>query len=372
MNSQALCLGLLVLLTGASCTSHTETEEQTTYPVGSPLVADTADYEEYVAQIAALQNVEVRSRVKGFMDVIHVDEGQFVHAGQVLFTISNKVYAQQAEQAHAEVLSATAELTSAQVELDNTQKLLAKDIVASPELTAAKAKVASLEAQLAQAKSEAARADLELSCTEIRAPFDGIIDRLPIKQGSVVEEGLLLTTISNNKDVYAYFNLSERDYLNHIAAGDDARAKQVGLVLANGARYTHQGVIETIESEFNQGTGNIAFRARFPNPEGLLKHGGTGKVRVRTPIRNAMLIPQQATFEIQGNTYVYVLDKASKAHMRLIKPSHRLDHIYVVTDGIKPDERFVLNGAQEVKDGDLITPAKSAEESVVAMKRSAK
>ncbi|MEO8588425.1 MAG: efflux RND transporter periplasmic adaptor subunit [Flavobacteriales bacterium] len=371
MKTHALCFGVLALLATTSCTHQTGPVAEAIYPVASPVVADTADYDEYVAQITSLQNVEVRSRVKGFMDAIQVDEGQFVHEGQVLFSISNRVYEQEAQKAKAEVLSAAAELTSAQVELDNTQRLLAKDIVAAPELTAMKAKVASLEAQVAQAKSEAARADLELSYTEIRAPFDGIIDRLPIKRGSLVDEGMLLTTISNNKDVYAYFNLSERDYLNHITAGDDARSKGVALVLANGAPYMHKGVIETIESEFNEGTGNIAFRARFPNPEGLLKHGGTGKVRVRTPIKQALIIPQQATFEVQGNIYVYVLDKENKARMRQVMPSHRLDHIFVLSSGLTAEDRFVLNGAQTIKEGDLITPEK-AHPAEMAEKRSGK
>jgi RND family efflux transporter MFP subunit len=355
MNTRSWCLGLCAAMMLAACSEGTVQEEAATYPVASPVVTDTAYYDEYVAQLAAQQNIEIRARLEGFIEQIHVDEGQAVREGQLLFTIGSKEYTQEALRAQAAVRSTEAELQAARIELENTGKLKDKNIVSASELAMMRAKLEAAEARVAEAKAAAARAELDLAFTQVKAPFDGVINRIPNKRGSLVEVGALLTSLSNTDEVFAYFNLSEADYLDIVTTTRGDRAEDVSLVLANGMAFPAKGVIETTESEFDATTGNIAFRARFKNPKGVLKHGGTGKVRVRNPLAHAMLVPQKATFEVQGNTYLYVVDGEGIARMRAVRPSHRVEQDFVLTDGIAADERFLLEGVQRVRDGDRIT-----------------
>jgi len=349
-------LGMLAILLIAACSSNKIKETEEKYQVVNPLVMDTIYQNEFVAEINALQNVEIRSRIKGFIENIYVDEGQTVHKGQTLFTISSKGFQQDLLKAKASLKSAMADLKSAEIELQSTQNLLDKNIISKPELDLAKAKVDAMNAKIAEAQSDEAQANLNLSFAEIKAPFDGIINRIPNKTGSLVEEGTLLTTISNNKEVYAYFKVSETDYLNYITAKGEGKSKEVSLVLANGSLYNYTGMIETTESEFDKSTGNIAFRAKFPNPEQILKHGSSGKVLVKTALKNAMLIPQKSTFEVQENIYVFVVDKNNKVQQRKVVPSQRLPQLYVIISGLSNDDKIIYEGIQSVKDGEKIVP----------------
>lgn len=362
MNTRSWCLGLCAAILLAACSESTVQEEVATYPVASPVVIDTAYIDEYVAQLAAQQNVELRARLEGFIEQIHVDEGQAVSEGQLLFTIGSKEYAQEALRAQAAARSAEAELQAAHIELQNTEKLKDRNIVSASELEMMRAKLDAAEARVAEAKAAAARAEMDLAHTQVKAPFDGVINRIPNKRGSLVEVGTLLTTLSNTAEVFAYFNLSEEDYLDIVTTIRGDRAEDVSLLLANGMAFPAKGVIETTESEFNPTTGNIAFRARFQNPDGILKHGGTGKVRVRNALPRSMIIPQKATFEVQGNIYVYVVDDKGIVRMRQVVPTHRVELDYVLAEGLAANERFLLEGIQRVRDGDRITIAPGTDE----------
>jgi len=262
----------------------------------------------------------------------------------------------------AAVKSAQAELKYAEIELENTKRLLDKNIMAKPEYDLAAVKVDALKANLEEAQSDEAQANLKLSLTEIKAPFDGIINRIPNKKGSLVEEGTLLTTISNTDEVYAYFHVSEKEYLDFVAENktqtnkQSGRKEEVALVLANGELYKHKGIIETSESEFDQSTGNIAFRAKFPNTEHLLKHGGNGKIVIKKPVKKALIIPQKTTFEIQDKLYVYVVKPDSVVEQRNIVSNIRLPHLFIVETGLSPDEKIIYEGVQSVKEGDKIIP----------------
>jgi membrane fusion protein (multidrug efflux system) len=226
--------------------------------------------------------------------------------------------------------------------------------------------LAAAQAKLDQAKAEEAMSELYVSYTQIKAPFDGVIDRLKFKSGSLIDEGTLLTTLSNNKEVYAYFNVSEQDYLGFKAKDNNNDKSVVSLILANNQPHKYKGKIETIEGEFDSNTGSIPFRAKFPNPELLLKHGETGKVQLTMAIQNAMLIPQKATYELQDKIYVYVVDANNVVKSRNIVIKQKLPNFYVVESGINAGERFLLEGIQYVKDDDKIEPINTPIEQVVA------
>lgn len=340
-----------------SCTTEKNKEnKQEKFQVISPFIKDTTYQYEYVADINALQNVEIRTRIKGFIEDIHVDEGQFVHKGQIILSISSKEYQQNLLKAKATTKIALADLRSAEIELINIQKLLDKDIVAKTELDMIKAKIEAMNAKVAEAQSDETQAALNLSFAEIRAPFDGTINRLPNKEGSLITEGTLLTTISNTKEVYAYFNVSEKDYLDYIVSKEHNKSKEVSLMLANNTLYDQLGIIETTESEFDKSTGTIAFRAKFPNPKQLLKHGSSGKILVKIELKNAMLIPQKSTFEVQENVYVFVMNQQNTVQLRKVNIAFRLPQLYVITSGLSIDDKFIYEGIQNLKEGDKITP----------------
>ena len=304
------------------------------------MVIDTSFTKEYVAQIQSIQNVEIHAMVKGYLDKINVDEGEYVKAGQVLFNIRPIEF-------QAELSKAKAEAKAAELELQNTKILADKNIVSPTELALATAK-------LDQEKAEVALAELNLSYTEIKAPFDGIIDRIKFKTGSLIDEGTMLTTVSNNKEVYAYFNVSESEYLDYKTRAKNDDKNTATLLLANGECHKYKGTIETIESEFDNETGNIAFRAKFPNPDLLLKHGETGKVQLTVPIKNALIIPQKATFEIQDKIYAYVIDQNGVVKSRNITIKQSLPNIYVIDKGLTEKDRILFEGIQSVKEDEKI------------------
>ncbi len=359
MKNSALSIFVLVsIVLFVSCTSggNGETNANEKYKVISPLVKDTVYTNEYVAEINAFQNVEIRARVNGFIENIHVDEGETVYKGQLLFTISSQKYKQDLQKAKAILQNANAELKSAEIDLENAEKLLEKKIVAETDLEMMKTKVDAMKAKVAEAQSDEEQAQLNLSFAQVKAPFDGIINRIPNKAGSLADEGTLLTTISDNKEVFAYFNVSEIDYLNYVVSSEKGESKEVSLMLANNTLFANKGIIETTESEFDHYTGTIAFRAKFPNPTGILKHGASGKVLVNSFLPNAILIPQQCVFEVQENLYLYVIDKDNTIKQRQIIAEMRLGNMYLVTEGLSETDIVLYEGIQLIKEGDKIIP----------------
>jgi membrane fusion protein (multidrug efflux system) len=341
MKTNFIATGLLAFVLATSCnTKKEETTEREKFLVTSPLLMDTSFTKEFVTQIRSKRNVEIRAQEKGFLQGIYVDEGQYVHAGQVLFKIMPKIY-------EAELLKAEAEAKVTEIEYKNAKTLADKNIVSKNEQAVALAK-------LEQAKAEVALAKVHLSFTDIRAPFDGIIDRIPKKLGSLIDEGELLTTLSDNSEIYAYFNVSEAEYLKHQTDIQHRGDKQVTLKMANNEFLKAPGIIEVIESEFDSETGNIAFRAKFPNPNNLLKNGETGKVIMTIPATNTLVIPQKATYEIQDKKYVYVVDKTNKVASREITVTGQLPDLYVIESGLSQTDKIVLEGVQKIKDDDKI------------------
>ncbi len=344
---------LFALLYQTSCTSNKEKKEEVVrYTVTSPLRMDTTFTKEYVSQIRSVRNIELRAQEKGYLQNIYVDEGQFVKAGQVLFRIMPKLY-------EAELLKAQAEAKAAEIELQNAKTLADKNIVSKNEQAMAQAK-------LDQAKAEIALAKLHLSFTEIRAPFDGTIDRIPKKLGSLIDEGELLTSLSDNSQMFVYFNVSEPEYLEYQTNIKGRGDNKVSLLLANNHLLEDKGSVEIIESEFNNETGNIAFRARFPNTNKLLRNGETGKVLMTVPVKNALIIPQKATYEIQDKKYVFVVDKNNVVRSRNIMVLGEMPDLYVVENGLDEKDRILLEGVQKVKEDDKIRYEYQAPQEVIA------
>lgn len=349
--NQILFLALCLIAT--SCSSKKETEKVDTYEVINPIVKDTAYSNEYVAEIQSVKYVEVRSKLKGFIEKIHVDEGQSVKEGQLLFTLSFLEFEKELQKANAAYKSAVADLRVAEVELKNVKRLVEKNIVSEAELDVIKAKVDALKADMEEAMANKEQVALNLSFTQIRAPYSGIINRVPNKAGSLIAEGDMLTSISDSREVFAYFNLSEIDYLNYIST-EEKENKTVSLKLANHVLYGYEGKIEMIESELDHATGNIAFRARFPNPDAILKHGANGKVIVNKQLKNALLIPQKSTFEIQDKLYIFVVKPDGVLEQRNIIPKMRFPDFYAVESGLSKDEKILFEGVANVKDGNKI------------------
>lgn len=332
---------LILVLLALSCSEKKEEKiEDAIYPATTPLKTNTQIKKEYVAQIQSLKNIEVRAQEKGFLQKIFVDEGQFVKAGQPLFQIMPQIL-------QAEVMKAKAEVEQSSIELENATKLASSNIVSRNEQRMAKAK---LDAAIAVLKL----AQTKLSFTTIRAPFSGILNRIPLKLGSLIEEGDLLTSLSDNSGIYAYFNLSEPEYLSYQMHKDQQGNQEVSLIMANGEVFPEKGFIQNIEGEFNLETGNIAFRAKFPNPNKLLRNGETGKIKMTLPLSNVLEIPQKATYEIQDKTYVFVVDKNGVARSREITIAQEMEDVFIVSSGLKENEVFLLEGIQKVKDNQKV------------------
>jgi len=321
------------------------------FPITHPIIMDTAYTVDYVADINSIKNVEIRARVNGYIESIHVDEGKMVKEGQLLFSISSLEYKEELLKAKAMLKNAIAEAKAAELDYKNTVLLSDKNVVSKTEVEIAKSKLDALNAKIEEAQSHEAGAKLRLSFTEIRAPFDGMIDRIPNKIGSLISEGDLLTNISDNKEVFTYFNVSEIEYLEFAKNTKDTSTNKsiLSLLLANNEMYPYKGNIETIEGQIDPNTGSIAFRARFPNPEKLLRNGSSGKVRLKRSLKNAMIIPQKSTFEIQDKVFVYVVNDSNVVKMKSFIPKLRLPHLFIVESGLTVNDKIIFEGIQDIK-----------------------
>lgn len=356
MNKTILFALLSLILAYTSCKEKKKAEAPETYLVANPMVIDTTYPSEYVAEIQSIKNVEIRSRTTGFIERQYIDEGKMVKEGQVLFSISSKLHLHNLQSAQSALRSAMAESKSAQIEFENATKLMEKNIVSKTEMELMKSKLEAMNAKVDEMNSQVAEAERYLSFTQVKAPFSGIINRIPNKNGSLVEEGTLLTSISDNSEMLVYFNVSENVYLDYVESKNNSKTIEISMMLANNEEYPYKGFIETVEGEFDKSTGNIAFRAKFPNPEQLLKHGSSGKILIENKLKKALVIPQKSTFEIQENTYAFVLDENNIVKMRRIIPKLRMQNLFVIESGVTAKDRFIVEGVQLVKDGDKVTP----------------
>ena len=363
---------VLCLLFGA-CTPETPvrttTEEVQSLPVTEIFAKDTTLHRSYVADVQAVRNVELRARVQGFLEKIYIDEGQQVTKGQRLFKINDEEYKAELAKAKANLKSAIAEAKAAELEVDRLRVLVDKNVIAKSELDVSLAKLDAMKARIEEARSAESNAAVQLSYTSIRAPFDGIIDRIPLKTGSLINRGTLLTSASDVSSVYVYFNVSEGEYLEYVKSKptDSTRSNnKVRLMLADGSPYPYEGNIETVEGEFKASTGSIAFRAHFPNPDKILKHRATGRISLSNRLKGALMVPQKAVFEIQDKNYVFVVDKGNQVHLKSFTPKLRFSYYYIVESGLEVGDKIVYEGIQNLRDGMQITPETVAMDSLVA------
>ncbi|MXS70072.1 efflux RND transporter periplasmic adaptor subunit [Flavobacteriaceae bacterium W22] len=334
-------ISLCLVFWSISCQSEKkEKTEEASFNVTSPIVKDTLINKDYVAQIRSINHIELRAQEKGYIQSIYVDEGQYVQKGQLLFKIMPNLY-------QSDVNKAKAEARYAEIEYQNTKNLADKDIVAPQEMAMAKARYE-------KARAELSSTNIHLGFTEIRAPFSGIVGRLHVRKGSLVDDGELITELSDNSKMWVYFNVPEAEYLNQMSDRKTNDPLHVRLRMANGKEFPQDGIVETIESDFDNETGNIAYRATFPNPKGLLRYGETGNIVITSPYANALIIPQKATFEELEKKYVYVITKDNKVKAREIKIAAELPHIYVVASGLGKNEKILLDGLRMVQENQKI------------------
>ena len=353
MKRTLMVIGMCAVLFNTGCESKKEEkEEEVKYLVTSPLQKDTLITKEYVAQIRAISHIELRALEKGYLQKIFVDEGQLVKQGQLMFKIMPMIY-------EAETQKAQAEANFAEIEYKNTKSLADSNVVSKNELALGKAKLDKAKAELGLAKAH-------LGFTEIRAPFSGMMDHFQARLGSLVNEGDLLTTLSDNSKMWVYYNVPEAEYLDYKTKIIKDGALKVELQMANNKLFDYPGLVETIEADFNNETGNIAFRATFPNPKGLLRHGETGNILVKLPLKNALIIPQKATFEVLDKKYVYVLDKDDKIQSREITIAAELPNIFVVKDGLSKNDKILLEGLRQVRENEKIHFKFEKPDSVIA------
>ncbi len=340
-SSLILVLIAVILLSGCHSQAETETHiEMPKYEATTPFRENTSVTKGYVCQIHAIRHIEIRSLEKGYLQNIFVDEGQLIKKGQPMFKIMPNIY-------QAELLKAKAEAQNMNIEYLNTKGLADKNIVSANEVALAKAK-------LDKANAEVKMAETHLGFTDIKAPFEGIMDHLLVRVGSLLDEGALLTTLADVSQLWVYFNVPEAQYLDFKTHKKDKTGETVQLKMANGEIFNQTGVIETIVADFDNTSGNIQFRALFANPDKILRHGETGTILMAKPYPNAMLIPQKATFEIMDKTYVYVVNKEDKLEQRLINIEAELPQLFIVKDGLKDSDRILLEGIRKVRPGDRV------------------
>ncbi|TWU47017.1 efflux RND transporter periplasmic adaptor subunit [Rubripirellula reticaptiva] len=323
--------------------------------VTSPVSTDVTLTQQYVCQIHSRRHIEICALEGGYLNEIGVGEGQTVKKGQSLFRILPTLY-------EARLDADMAEAQLAEVEYSNTQSLVQQNIVSEQELKLAKAK-------LAKALAKVKLAQAEMNFADIKAPFDGIVDRLHEQEGSLVEEGAMLTTMSDNSVMWVYFNVPEARYLEYQAAlnaGQDRDSLNVQLKLANHQIFNQPGKIGAIEADFNNETGNIAFRADFQNSEGLLRHGQTGTILIHKIENDAIVIPQRATYEILAKKYAYVVGEDNVVHQREIVVKNEKDDIFILSEGLAAGEKIVLEGIRQVRDGEKIEYEFAEPETVLA------
>ncbi|KQM50321.1 efflux RND transporter periplasmic adaptor subunit [Chryseobacterium sp. Leaf201] len=346
-------------------------------PVYTVITSPATTYQEFPTALEGKNNVEIRSQVDGYLDRIYVEEGAYVRAGQPLFKIDSRAYGEQMNMAQANLQIANANIQKAKVEVDRLQPLVAAKVVSDVQLRTAKANYAAAVAAASQAKASVGGARINVGFTTITAPVSGYIGRIPYKKGSLISrtDPNPLTLLSDISEIYAYFSLSELDFIafqkQYQGATLEEKLKDmpmVELVIADNSVYPQKGKMTIVDGQFDKTTGAISVRAVFPNANGTLRTGNTGRVRMPQLFSSALVVPQESTFEIQDKTYVYVVGKDQKVTSRPIKISGKTENYYFISEGIKPGEKIVYVGLGSLKDGASIKAKPISSDSLLRAK----
>ncbi|MBC7849697.1 MAG: efflux RND transporter periplasmic adaptor subunit [Chitinophagaceae bacterium] len=331
-------------------------------------------YQEYSSSLQGTRDIEIRPQVEGNLDRIFVDEGAFVKKGQPLFLVNDRIYREQLNNANAALLVAQASFNNATTNVDKLTPLVQNNVISDVQLKTATIAKSGAAASVTQAQAIVENARINLGYTTIKAPADGYIGRIPFKTGSLVGTSVAqpLTVLSEIKKVYAYFSLSEKDFLefeNQFAGKTiEEKIKQipaVELLLADNSLYPHKGHVEIVSGQFNNSMGAITLRTIFDNPNGLLRSGNTGRIRIPRLLNAALIIPQESTFELQDKTFVFVLSDSNTVKSIPVQLAGKSGNYYLVSKGINPGDRIVYSGLDRLKDGAKITPEKLSIDSVL-------
>jgi membrane fusion protein (multidrug efflux system) len=362
-------LSLLAATLLSRCTEPTQAAVATppapTLPVIQVSQEPVTTYRDYTANVEGSKDIEIRPQVKGILSHIYVDEGAYVEKGQLLFQIDPSPYKQAYQQASASLASAEASLKVARINADRLEPLVQRKVVSDVELQTARASYEQAKAAVAGAKAAEASANINLNYTRITAPVAGYISSIPYKMGSLVgdNDDQALTVLSETKQMHVYFSMSEKDFMDFKASYTGASLEEklakvppVELILADGTIYGQKGKVELVEGSFNKDAGAISFRASFPNEHGLLRSGNTGKVRLFGQAVHGILIPQGATFEIQDKTFAFLLTDSNKVKSVPVQIAVKKGNYYVLSEGLKPGDKIVLQGLDRLKNGMQIAP----------------
>lgn len=323
----------------------------------------------YPATIKGMQDVEIRPKVSGFITKLCVKEGQAVKAGQLLFVIDNVTYAAAVRQAKAAVNSAKAQLNTARLTYNNNEKLFKNNVIGSYELQSAKNNMEAAAAALAQAEASYVSAKENLNYCYVTSPASGVIGDLPYRVGALVSASSQqpLTTVSNISTMQVYFSMTEKELLDmtKTAGGLHAAIKDypaVKLQLADGTIYDHPGRVATVSGVIDATTGSVSMRADFPNPQHLLKSGGSGSIVVPHVSSSAIVIPQDAVAQVQDKHFVYIVGKDNKVKYSAVTVDPQDDgKNFIITSGLKVGDRIVVNGISSLTDGAEIKPITEAQ-----------
>lgn len=364
---------LLALLLLSSCSQGTQQQgafPPPALPVATVSTATDTTYQDYPASIEGVADVEVRPQVSGMLDKVYVDEGSYVTEGQPLFKINDQPYRAQYENAVAALHAAQAAVANAQLEVEKVTPLVKNKVVSDYQLKTAQAALQAAQANAEQAKASVSAAQVNLGYTLIRAPRSGYIGLLSKKQGSLVSptDPAALTLLSDVHDIHAYFSLSETDFENFQQEYPGTTLKDklkavppVSLLLAGDSPYARKGNIDMVDGQFDKSTGAITLRASFPNAQGLLRSGNTGKIRLSLLHRDALVVPQSATMEMQDKVFVFTLADSNKVKRAPIEIVGKSGSNYLVKDGVKRGETIVLSGIDRLQDGEVISPERNAD-----------
>ncbi len=332
------------------------------YPVMTVGTSSVDMQTTYPATIKGVQDVQISPKVSGFIVKIHVKEGQTVSAGQTLFEIDNVTYQAQVRQAQASVNTTQAALNTAKLNYENSQKLFENHVIGDFELKSATNQYEQAKANLAQAQAGLASAKEMLSFCYVKSPASGVVGTLPFKVGTLVSAANVLTTVSNNSSMEVYFSLTEKDALtmSQGAGGQNAAIQAmpaVKLKLADGSVYGLEGRVTKMSGVIDNATGSVQLIALFPNPDKVLKSGGSGAIIIPKQNSSAIIIPQGCVSEVQNKKFVYILGNDNKVKYTEIKVDPQNDgNNYIVTEGLKVGDKYITNGITKLKDGMEIVP----------------